>query len=165
MNIGGNTLDGRYFLGQMDEVRAYNRALSDAEVAALAAAGGYDSWAATLPASSASPMSDPDADGQVNLLEYAFDTNPLAQNGSAFTIIRAGDDSVWLSYPRRTGFSGLEYAVLKSDDLLTWTPLPDGYVQETTQPVPGRPLEIVLARVVEVSEGAFFRLHVQSTQP
>jgi uncharacterized repeat protein (TIGR03806 family) len=35
IHIGGNTLDNRYFQGQMDDVRIYSRALSDAEVASL----------------------------------------------------------------------------------------------------------------------------------
>jgi len=143
--------------------------LSDAEVASLAAAGGYVSWAAAaMPGSSAllaSPLADPDADGQVNLLEFAFESNPLAPNASSFAITRAADGSVWLTYPRRTGFSGLRYTVLKSDDLITWSPVADGYLDEMTQPVPGRPLEIVTARIVNVAAGAFFRLEVDSAQP
>jgi len=33
--IGANTLDSRYFQGAIDEVRAYNRVLSQSEIAAL----------------------------------------------------------------------------------------------------------------------------------
>ena len=72
---------------------------------------------------------------------------------------------MWISYPRRTGFSGLQYTVLKSDDLISWTPVAHGYLDETTQPVPGKPLEIVMARIVNVAGGAFFRLEVDSSQP
>jgi uncharacterized repeat protein (TIGR03806 family) len=35
INIGGNTLDGRYFQGLIDDVRIYSRVLSGAEVASL----------------------------------------------------------------------------------------------------------------------------------
>ena len=35
INIGGNTLDGRYFQGAIDDVRIYSRVLTDVEVAAL----------------------------------------------------------------------------------------------------------------------------------
>ncbi len=35
IEIGANTLDGRYFRGAIDEVRAYNRVLSQSDVAAL----------------------------------------------------------------------------------------------------------------------------------
>ena len=169
INFGGNTLNSRYFLGLMDEVRAYNRALSDSEVAALAAAGGYESWAATTmpatPAALVSPAADPDGDGQINLLEYAFDTDPLAPNASALTIVRAGDGSIWVSYPRRTGFSGLRYSVLKSDDLVSWSPVTDGYFDETTQPVPGKSLEIVSDRIVNVAGATFFRIVVDLLEP
>jgi hypothetical protein len=165
IRIGGNTLDNRYFLGLIDEVRAYNRALSDAEVAALAAAGGYDSWAASLPAGSSGQFSDPDGDGQANLLEFAFDTNPLAPNASLFSIVTGADGSVWLTYPRRSGFSGLRYMILKSDDLITWEPVPDGYLAENIQPVPGHPLETVTARIVDATHGGFFRLQITSIQP
>jgi hypothetical protein len=169
INIGGNTLNGRYFLGMMDEVRAYNRALSDAEVAALAGAGGYDSWVmTTMPNASAaqtSPNADPDGDHQSNLLEYAFDTDPLTPNGSAFSITRAGDGSVWLSFPRRTGFSGLRYTVLQSSDLVTWSPVAQGDLQETTQPVPGRAFDLVTDRILNVLGQSFFRLEVTPTDP
>ena len=70
-----------------------------------------------------------------------------------------------ISYPRRTGFSGLQYTVLKSADLFSWTPVPDGYLAETTQPVSGKPLEMVTARIVDASGGGFLRLQVTSIQP
>jgi len=169
INIGGNTLNSRYFLGLMDEVRAYNRALSDAEVAALAAAGGYESWASTtmpaLSAALASPTADPDGDGQVNLLEYAFGTNPLVANTSAFAIEQAGDGSLRLNYPRRTGITGLRYTVLQSDDLLTWSAVPNNFLEETTQAVPGQALEMVTGRIVNVVTRAFFRLEVETVVP
>lgn len=169
IHFGGNTLNGRYFLGMMDEVRAYNRALSDGEVAQLAQAGGYESWTLTTMSNTAAalvtPEADPDNDGQNNLLEYAFDSDPLVANASPFTIVRAGDGSIWLSYPRRTGFSGLRYTVWKSDDLTAWAPVTDGYLDESAQPVPGRPLEMVSARIVNVTDGAFFRLEVTTVAP
>jgi uncharacterized repeat protein (TIGR03806 family) len=170
IHIGGNTLGGRYFLGLMDEVRAYNRALSDGEVAALAAAGGYQSWTlATMPTNSAAqidPWLDLDGDGQVNLLEFAFNTNPLAAGESPFTISRAGDGSLWLTYPRRTGISGLRYTIWKSDDLLAWTPVTnEEVIEEMTQPVPGQPVELVWNRIVSATAGAFFRIEITWLAP
>jgi hypothetical protein len=169
VSIGGNTLDSRYFLGQMDEVRVYNRALSDAEIAALAAAGGYASWVAgTMPGVSAAltgAAADPDGDGQPNLIEYALDTNPLQTNASAFKIMSFGDGSLYLSYPRRTGFSGLVYTVWKSDDLLTWTPVTFGIADESTQSVAGKSVEVVTDRIGNLSERAFFRLEVKPVTP
>ncbi|MDB6123106.1 MAG: Laminin sub domain 2 [Pedosphaera sp.] len=169
IHIGGNTLDGHYFRGWMDEVRAYNRALSDSEVAALAAAGGYESWAAvTMPGllpPLTDPTSDPDGDGQINLLEFALDTNPLSVSTSTFTIISAADGSLQLSYPRRTGFSGLRYGILKSDDLITWSPIGDGVLGESVQSVPGKSLEIVTQTIATDSQRAFFRLEVELVEP
>jgi uncharacterized repeat protein (TIGR03806 family) len=169
IHIGGNTLGGRYFLGLMDEVRAYNRALSDGEVAALAAAGGYQSWTlTTMPTNSAAqidPWLDLDGDGQVNLLEFAFNTNPLAAGESPFTISRAGDGSLWLTYPRRTGISGLRYTIWKSDDLLAWAPVTNEVIEEMTQPVPGQPVELVWNRIVSATTSAFFRIEITWLAP
>jgi hypothetical protein len=169
INFGGNTLNSRFFAGYMDEVRAYNRALSDAEVLSLANAGGYASWVTqTMPGTPAAQTiaaADPDNDGQLNLLEYALGTDPLAVNLSAFNIERTGDGSLWLTYPRRTGFSGLRYTVLQSDDLLSWSAVGSGFLEESTQTVPGDALEIVSGRIVEVAGRAFFRLEVDALTP
>ena len=168
-HIGGNTLNSRYYAGQMDEVRAYNRALSDVEVAALADGGGYASWVTqTMPETSAAQAldsADPDGDGQLNLLEYALGTDPLTVSGSPFTIERAGDGSLWLMYPRRTGFSGLRYTILQSDDLVSWSAVGDGFLDESTQPIPGESLQIVSGRVMDVAGHAFFRLEVEAITP
>jgi uncharacterized repeat protein (TIGR03806 family) len=169
IHIGGNTLGGRYYRGLMDEVRAYDRTLSDGEVAALAAAGGYEAWAnAMLPTNSVAdiaPLADPDGDGQVNLLEYAFDTNPLGVNESPFTIVRAEDGSLWLSYPRRTGVTGLQYTIWKSADLGGWAPVTDEVIEELVEPIPGQPLELVWSRIVAVTGRAFFRIQITSLLP
>jgi len=169
IHIGGNTLNSRYYAGQMDEVRAYNRALSDAEVDALANSGGYASWVTqTMPDTAAAQTlgsADPDGDGQLNLLEYALGTDPLAVSGSPFTIERAGDGSLWLMYPRRIGFSGLRYTILQSDDLVSWSAVESGFLDESTQPVPGESLEIVAGRIVDVTGRAFFRLEAEPIAP
>ena len=168
VSLGGNFGNGQYFLGQMDEVRVYNRALADAEVTSLAASGGYASWvAAALPGTAAaltSSTADPDGDGQPNLIEYAFDTNPLQPGASPFTIVRAGDGSLRLSYPRRTGFSGLIYTLLKSDDLVTWSAA-DGIVSESVQAVANTNMEIVTDQIINLAQGAFFRIQVKTAAP
>lgn len=169
INIGGNTGDNRYFQGLIDEVRMYNRALSDTEVASLAAAGGYDSWVnATMPGVAAAltdPMADPDGDGQANLLEFAFGTNPLQPNGPAFNIVKAADGSLQLSYPRRTSFSGLRYTILISQDLFNWSPVADGVLNESVQSLTGNGFEMVTLRIVNFSQSAYFRLEVGQARP
>ena len=111
-----------------------------------------------------SSTADPDGDGQPNLIEYAFNTNPLLPDPSPFNITRMTDGSLRLNYPRRTGFSGLIYTVLKSDDLINWSPA-DEILSESVQPVPGQNLEIVTEQIVIVSQRAFFRIVVESIAP
>jgi hypothetical protein len=92
--------------------------------------------------------------------EYAFDTNPLQTNASPFNITRTVDDSLRVDYPRRTGFSGLIYTVMKSDDLINWSPVAFGVFDETTTPISGRPMEMVTDKIISPTQGAFFRLKV-----
>jgi hypothetical protein len=165
IHIGGNTLNNHYFSGQIDEVRIYNRVLSGNEVASLAAAGGYESWVATTmpgidPALTDS-LADPDEDGQRNLLEFALGSDPLVADGSSFMIDRDVNGSISLSYPRRTGLSGLIYTVWKSEDLNTWSPVTNGDF-ESVQIIPGNPLEWFDGKIANISERTFFRLEVQS---
>lgn len=169
INIGGNTLNGRYFLGAIDEVRAFNRALSDTEVLQLAKAGGYESWAlanlSNVSAAQAAPTADPDGDGQNNLLEYAFNSDPLTAGASPFTIVRAQDGSLWLSYPRRTGYAGLRYTIWSSEDLATWSPVSGDAIEETVQPISGQPMELVWGRILDVEHQAFYRIEISPLYP
>ena len=148
----------------MDEVRVYNRALTDLEISTLAASGGYYSWVnATMPGLTntlTTTTADPDNDGQLNLLEYAFVMNPLTNNASPFTITRSDDGSLNVIFPRRTGFSGVNYTVLKSDDLILWTPVTFGIFDETTTPIPGKAMEIVNDKILNQTQGGYFRLKV-----
>ena len=74
------------------------------------------------------------------------------------------DGALNLTYLRRTGFSGLIYTVLKSDDLINWSAA-DDILSESTQPVPGTNMEIVTEQIVDVSQSAFFRIEVKSVSP
>jgi Glucodextranase, domain B len=92
-----------------------------------------DSWktANNIPLTNApvnGPLGDLDSDGHPNLLEYAFNTNPQANDSNPFqcgAVTKAGDGLKYLeiSYPRRIGALDLVYTVEVSDDLTTW-PLP-----------------------------------------
>ncbi len=114
------------FNGTIDDFRIYNRVLTGAEVATLAipnfgiASGGiipltipFASWAFqyTFPGGQGGIGADPDSDGISNLLEYLFDTNPLAPNsnllprgemktGSAIGLV-ASPDKHYLSFQAR----------------------------------------------------------------
>jgi arylsulfatase A-like enzyme len=80
------------------------------------------------PSSSAAingPLGDLDHDGQSNLFEYAFNTDPQATQPDPVhvrPVTKAADGLNYLevSYPRRIGALDLSYAVEVSDDLTTW---------------------------------------------
>ncbi|MCX6854480.1 MAG: sulfatase-like hydrolase/transferase, partial [Verrucomicrobia bacterium] len=71
------------------------------------------------------PLGDIDKDGRSNLLEYAFNTSPQANETdpvSAVPVTKAADGLQYLEvrYPRRIGALDLIYTVEISDDLTTW---------------------------------------------
>jgi hypothetical protein len=55
--------------------------------------------------------------------------------------------------------------VLKFDDLVTWSPVADGIISESVQPVPGKNMEIATDQIVTISQRAFFRIEVKSIAP
>jgi hypothetical protein len=110
---------------------------------------------------SAEPMEDADADGAVNLLEYAMGTHPQ----QATSIPRLVAEGTQMRYVRRTG-SNLSYRVEVSSDLTTWHYNGDGggvWVLEISN-TPVRPeLNSVTVRGGSALAGAtqvFFRLRV-----
>lgn len=74
----------------------------------------------------AAPLADPDKDGLVNLLEYAFRSDPHtadADAGVASTPLQVRPDptsACVLSFPYRASASDLSYRVLRSADLSDW---------------------------------------------
>ena len=64
-------------------------------VLALTSVSGYDTWAAAkgLTSQNNGPTQDPDGDGRANLLEYAFDGNPLsaADKGKVYVLTADSD--------------------------------------------------------------------------
>ena len=132
----GSDIQGRFFVGQIDEPRIYNRALSALEVAGLASAtnqsaaawhrryfgNGADNWTA-----------DDDADGGARLLEYALGAEPWiadrAQQSLAGELVGG---RLQVRFSRRVaGTSELIYAVQASRDLLDWSGLTTSEVSAT----------------------------------
>lgn len=90
---------------------------------------------------------DPDADGFNNLLEYAFDLNPVVADLSPVSL-DAGSGFLTLTYPRRTDDinADLIYTVEVSSDLVNWFSGP-GYTQELSSvPVVGTNHALVTVR-------------------
>jgi hypothetical protein len=70
----------------------------------------------------AGDMADPDHDGVVNLLEYAFATDPNVANTNPFTGNLAGNQFK-LHFPRNTSASDITYFLQTSSRLTTWSNL------------------------------------------
>jgi len=68
-------------------------------------------------------LADPDGDGEPNLKEYAFGTDPLSGNASAVvssTVTYSGSEFLCVTFPRRK-FADVSYAVEISSDLASWS--------------------------------------------
>ncbi len=117
-----------------------------------------DSWktANNIPLTSApanGPLGDLDGDGRLNLLEYAFNTNPRATDVNPFqsgAVTKAGDGLKYLeiSYPRRIGALDLVYIVELSDDLTTWPSPGSATEQVSVMPKGDGTTETVTVRVL-----------------
>jgi hypothetical protein len=75
------------------------------------------------------PLADPNHNGLQNLLEYAFNTDPLGGTNEAFQFAvqtNSVDGLLYLtcSYPQRIGALDLTYTVEWTDDFSAWTSSP-----------------------------------------
>jgi hypothetical protein len=80
------------------------------------------------------PLGDPDHDGFCNLMEYAFDSNPMSSASTPSRIsVRMepvnGILTPVFSYPRRAGASDVAYAEEVSTNLTTWTTNRTAFIQ------------------------------------
>jgi hypothetical protein len=115
------------------------------------------------------PAGDPDGDGIPNLLEYAFNTDPMSPNANPVTASmqenpRDGARYLTVTYPRRIDADGLTYTLEVSDDLQTWS---SAVPLEEVQIAPGtdRTTEFVTLQVMAPSDSAgqkFVRLRVKA---
>jgi hypothetical protein len=137
LKIGGD-VQSRYFLGQIDEPRIYNRALSGSEMAALAtgtnqsAAAWYYRYYGT---NTINWNGDSDGDGISQLAEYAFGGNPRVPDVPPNIIAQITGGQLQVSYLRKqSGTAELNYVVDASQDLMTWSPLAGIEVGATLDP-------------------------------
>jgi hypothetical protein len=171
IHIGGNTINNLYFDGLIDDLRLYNRALSDAEIATLAVAGDpFASWTAThlagVPPAQATMNADPDSDGLPNLFEYALALDPNQPEFSPFKIELGPDNFIRLSHPRRIDTDRLRYTIMVSADLETWEPAGTLFTLESVDRPPGQSYETVTLRFEDNQpQTAFFRLFVEYLSP
>ncbi|MBK8040725.1 MAG: immunoglobulin domain-containing protein [Verrucomicrobiaceae bacterium] len=118
--IGGLSAGWNGWIGQIDDLRIYRRALSQSEIAALHAAPDVETFAewsaANLPVNPSlnGPTHDANGNGIPNLIEFIA-PQPLSLQ------ITGGNATLTLS--RNTLARGVTLIVECSDDLTTWVPL------------------------------------------
>ncbi len=157
MRVGDTSNGFNGWNGQLDDLRIYRRALSPAEITALynapAQPASYDTWLAAsptpVPADQQGPTADPDADGLVNLLEYALAGDPMSAASAPSPFLQVSGlnpqpSFLSLTYTRHR--PDLNYHVEASSTLApdSWTPLatnsgPLGEETTVTDPVPLTP--------------------------
>lgn len=98
---------------------------------------GYAPWQSSIPwnpGDDDSPTGDPDHDGIVNFLEFAFDLDPLQSSQSGLpTLTPSGAD---FEYDFNNAQPGVTYEVLLSSDMITWSdPAFAVLTNESTTPV------------------------------
>ncbi len=123
----GADVQNRYWKGQIDEVRVYNRALTAAEILAQAQSGDTTSlaWQRRYFGNEAvNWILDDDNDGRPRLQEYAFGTQPQLASVSPIALVIPDDSGGKLraTFPRRrAGTHNLSYQVEVSNDLVNWS--------------------------------------------
>jgi hypothetical protein len=126
----------------------------------------YQSWALANnldPEGDGAPGFDKENDGAVNLLEYAFFTDP--NDGSSIPVFTTATDgaNVSVTYQRAKAATGLTYTAQWSDDLVEWfvtdlTDLPTG--NETVDTV-----EHVITSSQDGEPRKFLRVEVSQASP
>jgi hypothetical protein len=71
------------------------------------------------------PTSDPDGDGLLNLIEYAFNLNPRQSSLSGQPFQGENGGNLTLTYQKDTAKTDISYQVEVSGDLTVWLPVSD----------------------------------------
>jgi|GEM_PF-1346741 len=123
---------------------------------------GFESWRADRwsardlnDATLSGALADPDGDGHVNLLEYALDSDPLANASVAETAVSLQGGEWQLVFSRPSARDDLEYAVESSTDLVEWSSA--GVVLER---IGTGEIEVWRARCAASTQPQFLRLRV-----
>jgi Zn-dependent metalloprotease/methionine-rich copper-binding protein CopC len=85
-------------------------------------------WSQTANTDNAANDADPDADGIVNLLEYALtdsgtSLDPKAAGAVGLPTVTVESSKLKISFKRNTSATDLKYEIEASDDLTIWTPI------------------------------------------
>ncbi|MES2569739.1 MAG: LamG-like jellyroll fold domain-containing protein, partial [Verrucomicrobiota bacterium] len=132
LRIGNTTRSGNPWIGQIDELRIYRRALSQSEIAVLFNTPGsetFNSWLNTIlspdqladPALRA-PGGDANGNGVPNLIEFATGSNVLQPLTLQLTG-EPGNQTAQLTLLRNSAARGVTLTVESTEDFVTWSPL------------------------------------------
>lgn len=98
----------------------------------------YSTWVtatfASQPGADTSLTGNPDKDSSVNLLEYAFLTNPLRGEGASFTVSRSSGGAIQLHFPwnwRNTAYTWRIRYGASLPQIAAWPVIAPGTVQTT----------------------------------
>ena len=129
LRVGDTSNGWNGWVGQLDDLRIYKRALTAAEISTLVAppvaAPNYDTWLAALPTPPAAdqrlPHHDPDGDGLPNLLEYALASDPVQSGTGILPVGSMSTNRLALRFTRHR--PDLDYVVEASSTLASdsWT--------------------------------------------
>ena len=127
MRVGDTTRGGNSWNGQLDDLRIYRRALTQAEVAALynpPPAPTFATWIAGLgnppPAHLREPDQDPDGDGLQNVLEYLLGGDPASHSAAPLPTLGLSGDKFRLFVRRDPAALGWRLTVETSANLDDW---------------------------------------------
>lgn len=104
-------------------------------------------------------MADPDGDGMVNLMEYAFGLDPWVFTAGPSTLPSVVDGYLQLAYSRPSGISDLVYVPQVSTDLVSWQS-GDNYVETVSSVDAGGVRGVVLQDYTYWEANRFMRLLV-----
>jgi uncharacterized repeat protein (TIGR03806 family) len=144
IEIGGSVAGAAgAFHGKLDQIRIYDRVLTDMEVQKLAdetyknTTSPIDLWFADhMPGlfHLHDESLDPDGDGLSIGGEFALHTDPIKLDTPPISVGANEDGSFNFSYPVRSGASGLGYVAQVSFDLKTWQPMGDRFTDQVDTP-------------------------------
>lgn len=125
---------------------------------------GFTEWTAKLGISGF--HSDPDRDGRTNFQEYAFGSNPLANDIVPPIAIHANEAPLTFSFQQRENMTDAIVTPEFSTDLIDWTPIDSNRLSGEPQPAVTPDVERITVQV-ETSPGTipasqFMRLRVNS---
>ncbi len=91
-------------------------------IGAISIVLGFERWqdAQALTGAQRDALADPDSDGAVELLEYAFAMRPLAADSELLPSVALDADGLAISFRRDTRATDLTYEVLAGSDLAQW---------------------------------------------